>query len=102
VQKIIKKITDFLFSVFSDNGGRLSSMRILSAFAIVVPILVWTVYVFVNEWQDFNESFALLILGALGSKAAQKWAESKNGSTKSNSTNKEVPPEFNVSSDKKE
>jgi hypothetical protein len=97
--KVLNKVIETLSKMFKDDLGKLSQMRILSAFAIVVPILVWTVYVFVNGWQDFNESFAFLILGALGSKAAQKWAESKNSSTKSNT---EVPPELNAPSDKKE
>jgi uncharacterized membrane protein YiaA len=81
---MLDKIIEKLSKMFKDNEGKVSQMRILSAFAVVVPIVVWTIYVFTNEWTDFNESFAILILGALGSKAAQKYAEVKK-------ENKELP-----------
>lgn len=68
----------WLSELFKDTSiDKVSHMRVMSSIVIIIPILTWCIYVFINGWVDPGESLAFLVLGALGSKAAQKWVENK-------------------------
>jgi predicted PurR-regulated permease PerM len=77
----MQKILQWLSSLFKDSDNKPSSIRVLTTFTVIVPIIAWVVYIFVNEWVPIGESIAFLILGALGSKAAQKWAENRSSNS---------------------
>lgn len=73
-EKIKKIFTDMFTETESD---KISNMRVVSFIVALAPIITWVVYVFTKGWVDFGDSLAFLVLSALGSKAAQKWAERK-------------------------
>lgn len=65
-----------ILNAFYDNKGKLSLMRILSAFVIVLPISVWAaVCIYTWQIQIFPEGIAMIVGAAFGGKAVQSFAE---------------------------
>lgn len=68
--------------IFADDGGNLSSMRVLSALVVIIVLGTWSTYCLRNNViVGFDVADISLILGALGAKAIQKKYE-KNGQEK--------------------
>lgn len=64
--------------IFSDDGGNLSSMRVLSASVVMIVLGTWATYCLRNNvLVGFDMADIGLILGALGAKAWQKKSEVK-------------------------
>jgi len=70
---MLNKIIKILSDVFKDTSlDKVSHMRVLTAFTVIVPILTWVVYVFVKGWVEPSESMAILVVGAIAGKVVQK------------------------------
>ena len=68
--------TNFL----QDNSGKISTMRIIHVFTVVVIMSTWSI---VSLWtktiQSIDPTLGLIVAASLGAKAWQKWIETKNG-----------------------
>lgn len=70
---MLEKIVKILSDMFKDTSlDKISHMRVLSAFAVIVPICAWVVYIFCKGWVEPSESLAILVVGALAGKVIQK------------------------------
>lgn len=79
--KFMQSISTFLDNINSllVENGKWSSMRFAAMFATVVPLTVWSIISLMNsKVEDFPESIAIIIAGALGSKWLQKREEIKS------------------------
>ncbi|MGE4471068.1 MAG: hypothetical protein AB7D47_13120 [Desulfovibrio sp.] len=66
---------NWLKSMFSDNAGGLSSMRMLAAFVVVDVMATWTACCIRSGWRDLSLDTVGLIVGVLGAKAWQRKQE---------------------------
>jgi hypothetical protein len=81
---------------FQEDNGRLSSARLLAFFSVSSFILDWQLHIW--KGLEFNPSLTILgfVLGVVGLKVIQKFAEQNTATDGTGSSNKTVNVDVNT------